>query len=129
MHVEGDGPGVACRAVGVLEAGEVVAGWRAGVRGAPASDKTDVGVDLRKRLGVEVVPREAEAPAGDGDPPDLRTAAVEWDEHGLRHKPWRTAVADSTEEDLCGTGLDDGQTCLHLCRLFVENGGNPRQWG
>ena len=55
--------------------------------------------------------------------------AVEWDEQGARFKPFRQAVAESSDialEDGCE--VRGGLTCLHMCRRFVQHGGDPKTW-
>ena len=47
---------------------------------------------------------------------------------GARLKEWRTAVSESFEEPLVGCDHEGAQTSFYMCKVFLREGGNPRQW-
>ena len=74
----------------------------------------------------------ADSPAGKGKLPsgedDVRTLSVEWDEHGERFKPWRTACREMSRHEFSDWGELFEQapaSVLALFKNFERFGGIP----
>jgi hypothetical protein len=95
--------------------------------------------DLRERLGMGKAPEPGphdgepidppEASARGDDPPDFRVLPVDYDEQGVRYKPYRTAVAECRD----GSKYKDWpfQTegvAMNMMKHFERHGGNPLLW-
>ena len=59
---------------------------------------------------------------------DIRTNWVDVDDHGKRHKPWRTAVFESTEHRFVDFPESGPQQALFFCKHVEETAGNMRAW-
>ncbi|CAK0795079.1 unnamed protein product, partial [Prorocentrum cordatum] len=77
-----------------------------------------------ERTGGTATPPAQEAEA-EGD---ARTLCVEWTAEGARFKSWRKAVDESSQLTFEGCELRGANTCLHLCRRFVQHTGDPKMW-
>ena len=61
----------------------------------------------------------------------MRTLSVEWDEHGERFKPWRTACREMSRHEFSDWGELFEQapaSVLALFKNFERFGGDPLRW-
>ena len=109
-------------------------------RDTPAGGQPSGGVGLKADLeelggggeGGGTGGSPADSPAGKGKHPsgedDVRTLSVEWDEHGERFKPWRTACREMSRHEFSDWGELFEQapaSVLALFKNFERFGGIP----
>ena len=64
-------------------------------------------------------------------PEDVRTLAVQWDEHGERYKPWREMCQEMSRHDFPDWAdmFDSAPPCvLPLFKSFYKYGSDPVRW-
>ena len=59
---------------------------------------------------------------------DARTLAVDYDQHNLRHKDWRSVVHESREYGYPDWPHEGPATVLHMLKHMQKFGGDPKQW-
>ena len=78
----------------------------------------DVGGDKKEESDDEKREKEEE----------LRTLAVDFDDHGCRFKAWREVCAESFEEEFHDKPVEGPSCCLQVCKHMERHGGNPKAW-
>ena len=59
---------------------------------------------------------------------DARTLWVDYDDHGERHKRWRSVVQESSSHVYADNPLEGPGTALHLMKHMERQAGDPRLW-
>jgi len=114
--------------VRVLDAGGFVEKIRGRYRDGDREERDRK--DLRERLRQPPLEKEApkHVPAAPSEEGDARTLWVDYDDQGVRFKPWKQVVSESQVEEYQDFPLDGPPTLHHLAKHMERNGGDPRLW-
>ena len=109
----------------------VAGGWRvfrAVDPKAKKEDDLDAVEDLERRLGLDKSGAETPRGKNPDDDHDVRVLDVCWDEQGERFREWRSVTKESTQESFADAPYEGPATCLHMSKVMLRQGGDPRLW-
>ena len=128
-----DGSPYLCRFVKITDVPYLLETWGTVFQGhsTPRGSGGDVGAASSTKVVHDRFGETADAKSADKPPyeevNDVRTNYIDYDTLGRRHKPWRLACEESTQEYFVDMPNPGTQVALHSCHRFLEQG-DPYRW-